>query len=385
MHEAHASPVSGARRLDAIAAPTYWRTAWYQGREIKLDWHVAATRLPEAWALLGPEGPARYAHIKVAHIDTGYTEHPVFGWGCPAGPWLLPQLGVNFWRRRVEPDDLGRLPGTWNAASEHRGPRDNHAGPSGGHGTRTGSLLCGLFAPHVPIESPFFGAAPGAAVIPYRITDWVLIDRAQGLLAAAIDDAVAKGASVISISLGAARRSKPVAAAITAAYRRGVIICAAAGNMVRPVVYPGRFRCVVTLGGATTSNGMDLHPWRGASRGPTVDVSGPADAIRRATTEVTDGVERYRIAGPGSGTSYATALCAGIAVLWLAHRGPELEAAYGSKRWARAAAFKRLVAETASTPEGWNRRDYGSGVYQADALLQADLPALSELAQESDL
>lgn len=389
MHQPRAAPavppVPGPARLATIEAPTYWREAWYQGREIKLDWHVAAARLPEAWALLGPAGPARYAGIKVAHIDTGYTGHPVFGWGSASGPWLLPELGINFWRRRFEDQDLGSIADAWNTAPEHPGPRDNHAGPSAGHGTRTCSLLCGLFAPHQPVEYPFFGAAPGAPVIPYRITDWVLIDRVPGLLAAAIDDAVKKGARVISISLGAARRSKRVARAVTAAYRQGVIICAAAGNVVPPVVYPGRFNCVVTLGGATTSNGVDLFPWRSASRGPAVDVSGPADAIRRATTEVVEGVERYGIAGPGNGTSYATALCAGIAVLWLAHRGADLDAAYGSKRWARAAAFKKLVAETAFTPPGWNRRDYGRGVYQADALLRAELPALSELTQESDI
>nr|WP_297353995.1 S8/S53 family peptidase [uncultured Caldimonas sp.] len=378
-------PAAPGTPIDVIRPPTYWREGWYQGRQIKLDWHVVAAGLPGAWAELGADGPGAYADIKVGHIDTGYTEHPALGFGSPQGTWLLPQQGVNYWRDKVEDYDTGEGPPEhWNAPPEYPGPRDNHTGSFPGHGTRTCSVLCGLYAPQPPIDYPFFGAAPGVPVIPYRITDSVLIDHVQDLLAKAIGDAVAKGARVISISLGAARRSKRVAKAVTAAYRQGVIICAAAGNTVPPVIYPGRFNCVVTLGGATTSNGVDLHPWRGASRGPAVDVSGPADAIRRPTTVMTGGRESYRIDGPGNGTSFATALCAGIAALWLARRRTDLEAAYGAHRWAHAAAFKKLVVDTAHTPPGWNQRDYGRGVYQADALLKADLPTLGELTEETD-
>lgn len=376
---------AGRAQFDSIQPPVHAREAWYRGRRIELDWHLAAVRLPEAWALLGAAGPGAYAGVKVGHIDTGYTEHPAFGYGSESGTWLRPDQGINYWRRKIARRDVGPILGRWNAAPEYPGPRDNLAGPSGGHGTRTGSTLCGLFAPEPSIAHPFFGAAPGVPLIPYRITTSVLIDLVPDLLAAAIDDAVSKGAQVISISLGAARRSRRVARAVTAAYRRGVVICAAAGNTVPPVVYPGRFQCVVTVGGATTSDGVDLHPWRGASRGPAVDVSGPADRIRRATTVLVGDEERLRIDGPGDGTSFATALCAGIAALWVAHRGADLDRAYGRHRWARAAAFKKLVAVTACTPPGWNTRDYGRGVYQADTLLTAGLPALCELSEVSDL
>ena len=42
------------------------------------------------------------------------------------------------------------------------------------------------------------------------------------------------------------------------------------------------------------------------------------------------------------------------------------------------------MVDTAHTPPGWNQRDYGRGVYQADALLKADLPTLGELTEETD-
>lgn len=369
-----------------IEPPVFSRPGQYQGRPVRLDWHVAAVGLPRAWQLLGDAGPGAYAQLKVGHIDTGYTEHPALGWTTPGGSWLLARRGRNYWKEKAEgPVVEEGPPSHWHEVPEHDGPRDNLTGGNGGHGTRTMSLLGGLWAPaDGSTAHPYFGAAPGVPIIPYRITDSVFIDHVPDLLTAAIDDAVAQGVSVISISLGALRRSRRVARAVTAAYRRGVIVCAAAGNVIREVIYPGRLDCVITVGGATTSDGFDLHPWAGASRGPAVDISGPADRIRRATTVLRRGREEFEISGPGDGTSFATAQCAGIAVLWLARRGPELDAAYGDRRWARVEAFRTLLRQTAQVPPGWDTQDYGAGVYQADALLDAPLPPLDSLQERAD-
>jgi len=46
--------------------------------------------------------------------------------------------------------------------------------------------------------------------------------------------------------------------AIDFAYERGVIVCAAAGNVISEVIYPGRFNRVVTVGGLTTYETADL-------------------------------------------------------------------------------------------------------------------------------
>ncbi|MBI3100208.1 MAG: S8 family serine peptidase [Burkholderiales bacterium] len=178
-------------------------------------------------------------------------------------------------------------------------------------------LACGLhrFAPRLAsvggrgpqclIEYPFFGAAPGASIIPYRITDSVIIDHVPDLLAEAITDAVNKGAEVISISLGALRPDKRVAKAVQHAYQQGVIVCAAAGQVFREVIYPGRFNCVITVGSATTMDGRSFHPWRVVARGPDVDICGPADQIRRPTTVMSGGGTKFLISGPGDGTSFA--------------------------------------------------------------------------------
>lgn len=368
-----------------IEPPQFWWPGTYQGRPVRIDWQVAAVDIPAAWAQLAPMGPASYAGIQVGQIDTGYTEHPAFGFGTPGGTWLRPDLGKNYWKDELELSGSGEGPARWEQTPEYPGPRDNLSGPDGGHGTRTGSVLSGLYVPaEPPIEFPFFGAAPGVAVIPYRITDAVWIDHVQHLLAKAIRDATALGVQVLSISLGALRRSGGLARAVNDAYQQGVIVCAAAGNIIPSVVYPGRLNCVVTVGGATTTDGRDFHPWRQSSRGATVDICGPADSIRRASTVRANGEDRFLITNAGDGTSYATALCAGIAVLWLARRGAELDALYGSERWARAAAFRQLIASTARVPPGWPTDDYGAGIYQAGALLSAPLPAIESLQRQSD-
>lgn len=391
MRNPQAGASTTARRDRDLAAgifveePRFWQEVDYRGGRIKMDWQNIAADLPAAWAQLGEKGPGAYANIRVGHIDTGYTEHPVLGWTTADGTWLLPALGKNYWKERLETPGVGEEPMRWlNEAPEFDGPRDNLTGPFGGHGTRTLSLLAGLYAPaDEDLAYPFFGAAPGAPVVPFRITDAVVIDHVSDLLAKAIRAAVAQSAQVISISLGAVRADRKVARAINEAYERGVIICAAAGNVIPWVIYPGRFSRVITVGGATTADGEILHPWRGASRGSDVDISGPADVIRRGTTVLENGLQRFVITNKGDGTSFATAMCAGIAALWLAKRGTELEQAYGSERWARVAAFKLLLQSTARKIPGWDTANYGPGVYQAGELLRAELPALADLTPEA--
>ena len=44
------------------------------------DWHIARTRLHQAWAQVGGPGQIDWEGIQVGQIDTGYTEHPCLGW-----------------------------------------------------------------------------------------------------------------------------------------------------------------------------------------------------------------------------------------------------------------------------------------------------------------
>jgi hypothetical protein len=78
--------------------------------------------------------------------------------------------------------------------------------------------------------------------------------------------------------------------------------------------------------------------------------------------------------GRSAGTSFAVALTAGAAALWLAHHGREnLISRYGKA--ALQAVFTDLVRKTARRPTGWNSSEYGAGIVDADALLARPLPA----------
>jgi subtilisin family serine protease len=221
-------------------------------------------------------------------------------------------------------------------------------------------------------------------ILPFRVTDSVLIDHVKRQLALAIHDALGKDCAVISISLGGLFRESQLSDALDAAYEAGVIVVCAAGNLWKEVVYPGRYNRCVTMGGVAPG----LQPWGGSACGQYVDLCAPAQQIRRIRPENLPAGQAamglYDMPD-GCGTSYATALCAGVAALWLAwHGANKLNAAYPAP-WMKAAAFKRLlrstakVPTTADVPGGWNAAQYGSGIINAEALLKAALPLAGTL------
>jgi hypothetical protein len=356
-------------------------TVTHNGRAIALDWQITISGVHRAWAMFDPTpGALPWAGIRVGHIDTGCTRHPALGFSGDTSGFVRSELGKNlFGAKLVPPQD----PSQFAIPPEESGPFDNLTGGNGGHGTRTLSTLAGFYDTADPGSAPFYGAAPGAEVIPYRVTDSILIDAVQDLLAAAIDDAIGQGCRVLSMSLGGIVPRAILARAIDNAYEKGIIVCAAAGNVISEVTYPGRYNRVVTLGGASPAGAAGFVPWQGASRGQYVDVCGPADGIRRASAERRNGQIVPFITAGGNGTSYATALCAGIAALWLAKREQDLAASYGPPHWRWPAAFKQLLKTTAACPAGWDTANWGRGLYQADKLLAAGLPPKDTLHQEA--
>ncbi|MDZ4251870.1 MAG: S8/S53 family peptidase [Sulfuritalea sp.] len=357
-------------------------SATIDGRSIDLDWQLTISRIDKAWSLFDlSAGAVPWADIRIGHIDTGCTRHPALGFHDGVSDYLRPDLGKNYFSDFLplpSPDQPDPRP------PEEAGPFDNLTGGNGGHGTRTLSTLAGFYERADDDIPPFYGAAPGACVIPYRVTDSILIDAVQRLMVEAIDDAIAQHCRVISMSLGGIIPWSPLARAIDRAYEAGVIVCAAAGNVIRDVTYPGRYNRVITVGGVSPAGPKDFRLWDNASRGEFVDVCGSADGIRRASIERRGGQLVPFITANGSGTSYATALCAGIAAMWLAQRRSELETAYGAPDWRWPAAFKQLIKATAVPGANWDTGNWGSGLYQADALLLAELPPAATLYHEAE-
>jgi subtilisin family serine protease len=195
------------------------------------------------------------------------------------------------------------------------------------------------------------------------ITSVVLIS--QVAVAEAIGYAVDHGAHVITMSLGGVP-----AAVLQRAVRRAVaadvIVLAAAGNCVRLVVWPARYDECIAVAGTNAADRM----WKGSCRGSAVDISAPAQNVFKANAA------RGSAVGQGQGTSFAVALTAGVAALWLAHHGrADLIAAVRARDETLQDMFRRLVRATARRPAGWDTFQLGAGIADARALLAADLDA----------
>jgi thermitase len=219
------------------------------GTETSYQWSLDAQKVPQAWAMFGSRPPG--GGVVVGHPDTGYTAHPEI-----AGPRLRVADGYDFEDGRADPRD------------PLRGGLLQH--PS--HGTSTSSLI--ISGQGLPTGSPgpafVSGTAPGASLIPIRTTASVVL-WSMSRLTKAVHYAVARGAHVVSISLGGPVPSTALHNAMREAEERGVIVLCAAGNQVRFVVFPAAFDEVIAVAAST----IDDEAWTGSCRGPAVDITPP--------------------------------------------------------------------------------------------------------------
>jgi type VII secretion-associated serine protease mycosin len=182
-----------------------------------------------------------------------------------------------------------------------------------GHGTEVASLIVGRPAG----DSGFQGLAPGATIVPVRVSEeeddqngGTSGDRASfGDFADAIDWAVDEGrADVINLSLVTTEGNTPVRAAVARALGKGVVVVAAAGNHGRPqdpdpTPFPAAYPGVIGVG-ALTASGVRADY---SQHGDYVDVVAAGDGVTAA------------MPGGGlhvdSGTSFAAPFVAATAAL----------------------------------------------------------------------
>jgi serine protease len=308
-------------------------------------WSLELTRVTEAWPNHFPGSKTPGEGVLIGHPDSGYRNHPEIASS------LLISKGFDFFREDNDPKDELENKFPWQ---------------SGGHGTGTASVIVspmGAAAPGAP--NSVSGTAPGAKLIPFRVSDSsVIVDGLN--LARAIERAADAGAQVISISMGGLG-SERLHDAVVYARNKGVIVLAAAGNCVRFVVFPAAYEEVVAVAACDAELGI----WKGSSRGSAVDITAPGDRVWIAVASSNDNDD---IVGQSSGTSYAVATVAGIAALWIAKHGrAKLIKACGSERNIPPT-FMRLLRETATPVPAWSRGEFGGGLVNADALLNAPLP-----------
>lgn len=303
---------------------------WAQGKAPDdKEWALRKTQVLEAWA----RSPGRGQGITIAQPDTGIVDHIEL-----SETTIDHSRTLNLIEGGTDPTDP--------LSSRMSNP---------GHGTATASVAAsgeGLVVK---------GSAPRATLVPIRcINDVVILDASP--VARAVDHATSVGADIVTMSLGGLY-SRALRAAVARAVARDMIVMAAAGNCVGITVWPAAFpECIAVAG----TNILD-QPWKGTSRGPSVDFSAPAEFVWRA--DARDPAHRLTGISGGQGTSFAVALSAGIAALWLGHHTRPAAVTEARRRGTTVQELFRAAArQTARRPDGFPR-DMGAGIIDADALL----------------
>ena len=332
-------------------------------------------KISNAWKATDPS-KQKGIGIKIGHLDTGITEHVELPPLDETGENAQIQLskGLNIYDpEKTNKKPLDPMDPSWNDFFR------NGFSSQLGHGTQTLSVL-------LSHGGQIKGTAPAATVIPFRINPTVVHWNARRL-AEGIRRAHAAGCDVITISMGGAP-SAELKRAVKAATDDGVIICAAAGNIIGSsnilpiVVWPAALDEVIAVGGSNCENTL----WSGSSRGPEVNITAPAQNVWRATAlagALPGTGKKGSELGRGDGTSYATPATAGVAACWLAKWGGRdaIARVYGKDRRYVPMAFARLLRTKGYDEHpNWRKDLLGPGTLNAEKLMKADLPKKNELS-----
>ncbi len=317
------------------------------------DWSLNQLKVFETWQrFFADPNKLPGDGIIVGHPDTGYTPHPEIISN------LLTQEGYNYINDNKDATDELQISG---------GEIINNPG----HGTSSASVAIspkGAQA-NYPNGKYVTGVAPGARLIPLRVTYSVVLLSIRNL-AEAIEYAADNGVHILTISLGAGFPNQRLRTAILYAQKRGVIVIAASGTGVPFVVYPAAYDEVIAVTGST----VERTVWIGASTGKQVDVTAPGHDVWYAKTsrEKDNKKEQYTIES-GSGTSFSAPFVAGVAALWLSYHGRDkLIDRYGAEKIPFI--FNQLLRDTCEKFPTWVPNKYGTGIVNAEKLLDTPLP-----------
>ena len=246
------------------------------------QWHLEAMGAEEIWQLSTGKG------VTVAVIDSGVDD--------------------------TNPDLLGQVLKGKDLAPAEDG--DEHSDYDG-HGTGMAGLIAGTGKSGGGDGA--FGLAPGAKILPIRMRDsgWDSnreseVKEFNKSLPVAIRYAVAEGAKVINISLGAREGSQELTDAVKYAVEKGSLIFSATGNTAESgndLEFPSGTPGVVGVGAID----KDLKKTDESQYGPQVDIAAPGDEMVHACGGKTGLCTSH-------GTSDATAIASATAALiWAKH------------------------------------------------------------------
>ncbi len=321
----------------------------------------------------------KLAAIMIAHLDTGFDPDHITRPVNLAGR----DLQRNFVDDGFPVDD----------ASDHT-PAGMEFMRSRGHGTGTLSLLAGNkldgTSPGWSGFVDFVGAAPTAKIVAVRIADWV-VRFTISTMVQGFDHARAKGAHVLSMSMGGLS-SQALVDAVNVAYDAGLVMVTAAGNNYawvpspKSIVFPARLKRVLAACGVMA----DGHAYADLDAGTLQGNYGPSEKMETALGAYTPNVPWAQIGCGkvvdmnGRGTSASTAQIAAAAALWLAEHWDSVDRY--SQPWMRVEAvrqalFRSAQKSTAHMDEAETREKIGQGVLRADAALAIRPPAEHDLTK----
>ncbi|MDW8101047.1 MAG: S8 family peptidase [Anaerolineae bacterium] len=235
--------------------------------------------------------------VIIAVLDTGVEMgHPDLAAGIWTNPGEIPDNGLDDEGNGFVDDVHG-----WDFADEDNDPSDDYW-----HGTH----VAGIAAARIHNAIGITGVAGGATIMPIDVFRGGIGTYAD--LIQAIVYATDNGADIINMSLGALSYSRGEEAAVDYAWRRGVVLVAAAGNNGNNAWhYPAAHPHVI---GVAATDSYDRRA-SFSSFGPFVAVSAPGVAVMSTMRS-----GKY---GLGNGTSMATPHVSGLAALILS-RNPTL-------------------------------------------------------------
>lgn len=337
-----------------------------QTAQVPHNWVIEHTHTKDAWDAHFANEEKPGSGVTIAHPDSGILRHPS----------VTHALQDQHWRNWVANPEFG-------LAEPFADPNES----ADHHGLSTASVIVGS---GINVGGHRFrGIAPGAKLIPLRVLD----ARTSNLCIAPImhcadvrrlikafhhiNNAATQPVDVVSMSLGAYERpgpdgEDPLQIEIQKAVKAGKIVVCAAGNLVGCVTFPARYPEVISVAGST----RDGKPWPLSSHDKhgRVDIAGPAQDVYRANYE--NGAWHI---GTSWGTSYAAAITAGVAALWIARHGrTKLRDTYkGNGRYYLQEAF-RMILHNAPHERHIAPR-YGKRIIDTAAVLNYDLPLLKDV------
>ncbi|MCC6783366.1 MAG: peptidase S8 [Planctomycetes bacterium] len=198
-----------------------------------------------------------------------------------------------------------------------------HANDDNGHGTH----VAGTIGQSTNNGLGVAGIAYGCSIMPVKVLNSAG-SGSHAQIANGITWAADHGAKVINLSLGGSTGSTTLSNAITYAWGRGVVICAATGNTGRSgVSYPARYTNCIAVGATRFDGNRSGY----STYGTGIDVVAPGGdtSVDQNGDGYGDGIlqQTFATGAPTTfsyyffqGTSMATPHVAAIAALVIAHR-----------------------------------------------------------------